>query len=109
MSQRAVSIRDCRAFSLSRLWVFFSGGEQKAEQLWRSVRFIRSAQNSWALWGSGIYGTPLMQIYTIHSLEMIYCGSAKHSGRFLLCYTACRSSAFSCMCSTWKHGIYMQT
>ncbi len=83
MAQKAVSTRDCRAFSLSRLWVFFSGGEQKREQLWRSVRFIRSAQNSRALWGSGIYGTPLVQIYTgpkgcstIHSLEMIYCGSS---------------------------------
>jgi len=34
---------------------------------------------------------------TSHSLEMIYCGSANHLGRFLLCYSACRSSALHFM------------
>jgi len=58
--------------------------------------------NSSAFWGSEIYGTPLVEIYAVsyttsHSLEMIYCGSANHLGRFLLCYSACRSSALHFM------------
>lgn len=63
--------------SCPHLWVFFSGGEQKARAALEEcviypfcsgrLSAISGGEhmNSSAFWGSGIYGTPLVEIYAV--------------------------------------------